>query len=101
LLSSLETKHHRINTAALLDIREEEAWKISAEKATCTFISSHENAEKGSKYFERVVQQKYFVSSVPNEITVHENITSRLRRGMLATITYGTVCISACYPKQD
>jgi hypothetical protein len=60
-----------INMDALLDIREEDALEINAEKTACIFISHHKNARqshninKGNTYFE-YVKLKYLGRTLTN-----------------------------------
>jgi hypothetical protein len=79
--------------------------EVNAEKTKYMVMSQNQNAGQNhniktdNKSFERVKEFKYLGATLMNQNSIHEEIKSRLKLGMIAIIRCRIFCLPGCYPK--
>ena len=57
------------------------------------------NTERDNKFFLTVEQLKYLETILTIRSSIHEEIKSKFKSGMLAIIRHRTFCLHGCYPE--
>jgi hypothetical protein len=97
--------HSIKNTEALLVASKEIGLEVNAEKIKYILITQDQNTGQShniktdNKSFEGVEQFKYWETTITNPNCIHEEIKSRLKSGILATIRCRIFCLPGCFPK--